>query len=170
LREWKKRGVVFDQRREVSKGHGRTEERTLRTLSDPEINRSAGVDGTVGAAWPGVSQILRIDRERTVKGATTTETTDLITSLSPRDANAKTLLALVRSYWEIENRLHWVRDVTFGEDRSQVRSGSAPPVKAALINRTITLLRRTGVSNIAAALRTYAAHFLQAISLVLSSP
>jgi predicted transposase YbfD/YdcC len=168
-REWKEQGVEFDQSRDVSKGHGRTEERELWAVSDPEVNRSAGTDGTVGASWPGLRQILRLRRERTVKGVTRPETTYLITSLPSGEADAKTLLALVRSYWGIENRLHWVRDVTFGEDRSQVRTGSAPQVKAALTNLTITLLRRSGVSNLAAALRTFSARSLQAINFVLSA-
>jgi hypothetical protein len=105
-REWRERGVVFDRSEEVSKGHGRTEARELRALSDPEVNRNAGADGTVGASWPGLSQILRLRRERTVNGVTRPETTYWITSLSPREADAQTLLALIRAYWGIENRLH----------------------------------------------------------------
>src|SRR4029078_8234945 len=123
----------------------------------PEWNAVAGNAGSRGEAWPHLSQIIRLKRKRTVKGNTTQETVHCITSLSPKDADAERLLAYNRSYWGMENRLHWVREVTFGEDHSQVRSGNAPQVKAALTNLTMTLLRRRKVSNLASALRTYAA-------------
>ncbi len=61
-----------------------------------------------------------------------------------------------RGHWGIENRLHWVRDVTLGEDRCQVRTGSGPQALAAIRNTVIGVLRRAGHANIAAALRTYA--------------
>jgi hypothetical protein len=68
----------------------------------------------------------------------------------------------------IENRLHWVRDVTFDEDRCQVRTGSGPQVMAALRNTAIGLLRLSGVRNIAAASRTCAWHATRTIALVTS--
>ena len=71
-------------------------------------------------------------------------------------ADAARLLTLVRGHWAIENRLHYVRDVTFGEDASQVRSRAAPQVLAALRNVVTGLLRQAGWTNIAAALRHYA--------------
>ena len=67
-----------------------------------------------------------------------------ITSLSPARADAARLLALSRAHWDIENRLHWVRDVTLGEDACRVRTGSAPQVLAACRNAVLTLLRRLG--------------------------
>jgi hypothetical protein len=72
----------------------------------------------------------------------------------------------VRGHWGIENRLHWVRDVTFDEDRCQIRTGAAPQVMAALRNLVIGLFRLSGVRNIAAALRTHAWHAQRAITLV----
>lgn len=168
-REWQEESVVFERYRETSVGHGRGEEREIWTLSDPEINRYTGSGGTVGAAWPHLSQLARLVRKRTVKGRTTTETAYWITSLTPEEAGAKDLLAYTRAYWDIENRLHWVRDVTFGEDRSQVRSGNAPQLKAALTNLALTLLRRNGHKNIAAALRTFAARSRDAVSLIVSA-
>lgn len=89
-----------------------------------------------------------------------------ITSLSPERANAAKLLQLWRGHWAIENRLHWVRDVDLGEDRSQVRKGHAPQVMAALRNVTIGLLRKAGVPNVAAALRRNAAHPEEALALL----
>lgn len=76
-----------------------------------------------------------------------------MTSLSPAQAAPARLLALVRAHWTIENRLHWVRDVTFDEDRSQVRRGAGPQVMATLRNLAISLLRLAGAPLIAPALR-----------------
>jgi hypothetical protein len=67
------------------------------------------------------------------------------------------MIKLWRGHWHIENRLHWVRDVTFDEDRSQVRTGHIAQVMAAFRNVAISLMRLMGASNIAAACRRYAA-------------
>jgi len=107
--------------------------------------------------WPHVAQVCTIERVVTRKGRTTREIGYAITSLRPDQADAARLAALWRGHWSIENRLHWVRDVTFDEDRSQIRTGHAPHVVAALRNTAISILRRAGHTNIAAALRTYAA-------------
>jgi hypothetical protein len=104
-----------------------------------------------------------------VKGVTSVETGYAITSLKPNEANAGRLLRLSRQYWGIENRLHWVRDVTLGEDDSQVRTEAAPQVCAGLRNLVITLLRRSGATNIAAALRTFSGRPRQALALLLAS-
>ena len=74
----------------------------------------------------GVVQGLEITRERTVKGKTTVEVEYGMTSLKPDEADAKRLSDLVREHWRIENELHYVRDVTLGEDACRVRKGSAP--------------------------------------------
>jgi len=76
-----------------------------------------------------------------------------VSSLSQQEASAADLLQYVRSHWEIENRLHYVRDVTFDEDRSQVRRGSGPQMMASLRNIAISLLRMAGATNIASATR-----------------
>jgi hypothetical protein len=78
-----------------------------------------------------------------------------VTSLGPRIPPAR-LLHLWRGHWGIENRLHYVRDVTFGEDASTVRTAAAPEVLAALRNALLTLLHQAGYANIAAALRSFA--------------
>jgi hypothetical protein len=75
-------------------------------------------------------------------------------------------LRLTRHHWGIENRSHWVRDVTFDEDRSQVRCGSTPEVMAALRNAVIGLLRAGGATNIAAACRRCAAQPAHALALI----
>jgi predicted transposase YbfD/YdcC len=82
------------------------------------------------------------------------ETVFCITSLSAQQADATRLLTLNRDHWAIENRLHYVRDRTFDEDRSQVRKRAAPHLMASLRNLAIGLLRLAGAStNIAAASR-----------------
>ena len=81
----------------------------------------------------------------------------LITSVPRERAGAATLLGWARGHWGIENRLHYVRDVTMGEDANRTRSGSGPQALAALRNLAISKLRLDGVTNIAAGLRRNAA-------------
>ncbi len=83
--------------------------------------------------FPRIAQIARLVRTVRTAAKTTTETVYLITSLSPRHADPDRLLALIRGHWRIESR-HWLRDMTFGEDRSPLRSGPAPQIMAACRN------------------------------------
>ena len=115
------------------------------------------------AATPGKG---RVERRRTVKGRVRVEVSYAVTSLSPTVAGADRLLRILQEHWHIENRVHWVRDVTSDEDRSQIRNASAPQVMAALRNLTTTLVRRTGHSNVAAALRRHVAHLSEALALL----
>ena len=104
-----------------------------------------------------------VERRVTRKGATRKELAYAITSLSPAQAGPQELLCLWRGHWEIENRLHYVRDVTMKEDASQVM--------AALRNTTLGLLRQTGTTNIAAALRHYGYKPLETLALLgISAP
>jgi hypothetical protein len=103
--------------------------------------------------WPGVGQVCRVERVVKKAGVQTREVAYAITSVGPEWAGAAELLGWWRGHWGIENRLHWVRDVTLGEDGSRIRTGSAPQVMAALRNAAVSLLRLLGVSNIAEALR-----------------
>jgi hypothetical protein len=114
----------------IDKGHGRVEKRTLRTTTIL----------TVHERWQGLAQGFELTRERRIQGKTTTEIVYGITSLMPAQANAKRLLSLVRDHWRIENSLHYVRDVTMGEDASRVRKGNAPQVLAGLRNAVVHLL------------------------------
>ena len=77
-----------------------------------------------------------------------------ITSRDAANASPQALQEFVRGHWSIENRCHWVRDVTFDEDRSQVRTGSGPQVMASLRNLAISIHRLNGATNIAAATRS----------------
>ena len=102
-----------------------------------------------------MGQVCCVERTRRHKGRETVERAYAITSLPPERAGAARLLDIWRGHWGIENRLHWVRDVVFGEDQSQVRTGSAPQLLAALRNLVIGVFRLGGVTNISAALRHY---------------
>jgi predicted transposase YbfD/YdcC len=116
--------------------------------------------------WPGAVQVFQIHRVRHLPDKVEQETVYGITSLSPHQANAERLLQLVRGHWEIENRLHWVRDVTLGEDACRVRSGGAPQFLAALRNAVVHLLEEVKASSKAAATRRLAIKPLEAVLLV----
>jgi predicted transposase YbfD/YdcC len=108
-------------------------------------------------AWiefDGAAQVAQLRRTVTKKGKKTVEVVYIITS--DRDAGPAALAAWVRSHWEIENKLHWVRDVTYQEDKSLVRTRNAPRVMATLRSLAISLLRLDGQANIAAANRHHA--------------
>ena len=145
----------------------------LWALADPVLNAYVGSSGEVGTPWPAVAQVCRLERRRTVcQGGvlhTSTEVTYLITSRPAAQADATILLARDRGHWGIENKVHYVRDVTFGEDASHIRTGAAPQVRSACTNLVMALLRRTGATNLAAALRTYAARPHAAVHLLLSA-
>ena len=142
--EWRARGAKLTVWADapVKRRHGRLERRELWALADPELNGYVGSAGTVGEAWPHLQQVCRLERQRVVKGKKQVAVSYAISSLPATDADARRLLSLSRGHWGIENRLHWVRDVTFDEDRSQVRTGAAPQVLAGLRNLVISLVRR----------------------------
>ena len=144
--------------RTVDLGHGRIEQRNL-TTSEALVGYSD---------WPGLAQVFELGRHVMFPktGQERVEVVYGVTSLRPEQAPPERLLALVRGQWQIENKSHWGRDVTFDEDRSQVRCGNIPQVMAALRNTTIGLLRCAGHSNIAAACRRLAAQPLQALALI----
>jgi hypothetical protein len=89
-----------------------------------------------------------------------------VTRLPLERADAAQWLALVRGQWHIEHQSHWVRDVTFDEDRSPVRCGNIPQVMAGLRNTVIGLMRWAGYTNIAAACRRFAAQPALALELI----
>jgi predicted transposase YbfD/YdcC len=126
--------------------HGRREVRTLWAIESVDLNQYVGSSGEVGKPWPGVAQVCRIQRvvsrkdRKSGEPRVTAEVGYAITSLDGRRANAGDLLARWQVHWHIENRDHWVRDVTFGEDRSQIHLGQAPEVFSILRNAAISLL------------------------------
>jgi predicted transposase YbfD/YdcC len=128
-----------------SHGHGRHDIRRLQAVT---------CLGPLVLDFPHASQALRIRRRRynPATGRWSTVTVYAITSLNAAQARPADLADWLRGHWLIEV-LHHIRDVTFGEDASQVRTGNAPQTMAALRNTVISLLRLTGVTNIAKALR-----------------
>lgn len=106
--------------------------------------------------WPGLKQVCRLERTTTRRGQRTVEVQYAITSASRPRADAARLLARWQGHWGIENRLHWVRDVTFGEDQCRVKLGRAPQNLAAFRNVALTLLRLAGIREIAPTLREFA--------------
>jgi predicted transposase YbfD/YdcC len=134
------------------------------------LDSEEGEAGTI-AGWPALAQVCRIHREVEYVsgarvGATREEWAYALTSLPPEQADAARLEQLWRGHWQIENGLHYVRDVTLGEDACQVRSGHAPANLAACRNAALNLLRRHGVTNVAAALRRHAMYPAQALALM----
>lgn len=100
-----------------------------------------------------MGQVCRLERLVRRDGKETREVAYAITSAGPEWADAQTLLDWWRGHWSIENRVHWVRDTTMGEDKSRIRTDAAPEVMAGLRNAAISFLRLSGLGNIAAALR-----------------
>jgi predicted transposase YbfD/YdcC len=133
---------------EHDKGHGRRETRALQVIcaASPRL------------PFPHARQALRIHRERVdlITGELSREVVFAVTDLGFQTAKPPQLAALVRGHWMIENRVHLVRDVTFAEDASSVRTGTAPRVMATLRNIAIGLTRLGGHTNIAAATRQLA--------------
>jgi Transposase DDE domain len=127
----------------LTKGHGRIERRTVRTTT--LLNDYLD--------WPAIGQVFWLRRERTVNGVTSVEDLYGISSLSRERADAGRFLELLREHWGIENGLHYVRDVTLGEDASRVRKGSSGSVLAGLRNAALVLLGRLGLPSIAEAIR-----------------
>ncbi|WP_206686266.1 ISAs1 family transposase [Kribbella qitaiheensis] len=119
--------------------------------------------------FAGATQIAQVRRTVTRNGKKTIEVVYLTTSAGHQQAPPATLTAWVRGHWGIENRLHWIRDVTYDEDRSQVRTGNSPQVMATLRNTAISLLRLTGTDNIAQRLRHHARDPKTILNLLLTS-
>jgi len=137
---------VADRTRD--RAHGRIEIRTLQAVSVRHFG------------FPHASQVLQVTRKTRDLDAhprrCKTVVVYAITSLPFEVARPARLADLLRAHWTIENGLHWVRDVTFAEDHSQVRTGAAPNAMAVLRNLAIGVLCRAGPVNVAAALRHHA--------------
>jgi len=125
--------------------HGRRATRTIKAVTAP-----------TWVSFAAAAQVAQIRRTVTRAGKKSVEVVYLITSADHTAAPPATLAAWVQGHWAIENKLHWVRDVTFDEDRSTVRTGHAPRIMATPRNTAISLLRLDGWTNIAQALRHHA--------------
>ena len=117
---------------------------------------------------PGLKQVYQycVERKHIATGETTHQTQYGITSLAPTDASAEDLLKLRRGHWTIENKLHWIRDVVFDEDTSEVRTATLPHVMAALRNTALAVLRFAGHTQITEALRCFTAKPKLAVKLI----
>lgn len=118
--------------------------------------------------FPHVAQVCRIEREviEGKSGKCRRETVFAITSLRPEQAEPMRLLTLNRGHWNIENRSHWVRDVTFNEGRARIRTDNGPAMMACLRNFAIALARLSGFTNIASALRAFASQPRRALAAI----
>jgi predicted transposase YbfD/YdcC len=141
---WRQVPVADDTR---ERGHGRDERRVMKVTAV-----------AAGLAFPHAAQAIQVVRRRRISGRKkwSRETVYAITSLTATQASPAELADIVRGHWAIEDRLHWVRDMDYDEDRSQIRTASAPRVMATLRNLAITILRLAGHASIAAALRYHA--------------
>lgn len=141
--EWSQTTAVCDER-----GHGRTERRTIRTAPADDV------------LFPGARQVFRLRRD--VGGLdgvwTGKEIVFGVVSMPPDLAGPEHINYYERSHWVVENRLHWVRDVTFHEDSSQLRTGTAPRAMATFRNLAISAFRLAGRANIAHARRDLLNH------------
>lgn len=147
--------------RETDNSHGRTVTRTYKVIT------IAG-----GILFPHAAQAIQITRTRKRKNGShraKRETVYAITSLTAEQARPAELARYTRGHWHVENKLHWVRDVTMGEDASRITTGGGPRVMAGIRNLAISLLRLAGRTNIAQALRHNARKPKRAVKLVLTS-
>jgi predicted transposase YbfD/YdcC len=150
----------FQEAQTWDRRRGRVEHRLIRVSTE--------MNPYLASTWPLIAQVAQVTRTVTKQGQTTTDIVYLITDLHPLEASPERLLALVRGHWSIENGSHYVRDVSFQEDRSRLRTGSAPQLLAACRNLVITLIHRSGSSQISAARRAFSYHPQQALALLCS--
>jgi hypothetical protein len=151
------RGLDFRTTQQVNKGHGRLERRVL----------TASAELRDYLDFPGIQQVFRLERHRLVlrTGRLTTEVIYGVTSLTPKQASPDQLLLLCREHWAIENNLHRVRDVEFGEDACHTWHRNGARVLALCRDLVLGVLRAFGYSNIREARQHFAARPLQALGL-----
>ncbi len=132
-------------------------DKTRATAHGREEIRRIKVATVAGLAFPHAGQALQIVRRRRsmTTGKVTLERVYAVTSLAAHQAHAAEIARRVRGHWGIENKIHHVRDTTFAEDASRVRTGTAPRAMATLRNLAIGALRLTGCDNFAAGLRRH---------------
>ena len=152
----------FKTARTVNKDHGRLEVRTLTASSMLKDYLD----------WPYLEQVFKLERRfiDLKTGEITTQTRYGLTSLSSHQASPEQLLDHVRTYWGIENGLHYRRDVTFKEDQCRLRTGHAARTMATLNNLVLALILRQGYSNVPEARRKFAARPLDALKLIFQQP
>jgi predicted transposase YbfD/YdcC len=145
---------------EAGRSHGRAEKRILKAVTV-----------AAGLAFSHARQAIQITRKTRRPGKTRwrTETACAICSLPAVQAQPAQLATWIRGHWKTGNQLHWVRDVTFGEDLPQARTGTGPHAMASLRNLVISILRLAGHASIARALRHTARDPARAVRLVMNT-
>jgi predicted transposase YbfD/YdcC len=153
---WHAPELAREQAQTTEKGHGRLEQRTLTAIVDDH--------GFID--WPGLRQVFKLERKvtETATGVISVDEVVGITSLSPEIASAKRLLEWTRSYWGIENGLHYRRDVTLDEDSTRMSSSALAETMAVLNNFVIGLMSKLGFRNLASAQRIFDARFTIALA------
>jgi predicted transposase YbfD/YdcC len=146
-------------------GHAETIEKSHGRIETRQIETTASLSELLTPDWAGLAQVCRITRERIVRGKKTIETVYAITSHSAEQAGPAELLALSRAHWGIENKLHYVRDVTCREDQARAHAGHAPQVLAAFRNTALTIIRRLGYKAVEG-FEHFAEHRLAAVAAV----
>jgi predicted transposase YbfD/YdcC len=123
----------------------------------PGIFFAAVIAVAAGLAFLRAVRAIQIIRRRKLgSGKWSAQTSYAVISLTATQVSAAGFAAIIRGRWAIEDRLHWVRDMDFDEDRSQVRTASGPRIMAALRNLAIAILQLAGHASIAAAIRHHA--------------
>jgi hypothetical protein len=120
--------------------------------------------------WQGIEQVFRLERTRLIlkTGAIEQEVVYGLSSLPMRQAPPARMLSLIRDHWAIENKLHYRRDGSLGEDACQTHTGPVPGLLAQLNSTVLSLMDRAGVLNVARQMRYFDAHPEQALALVLT--
>jgi predicted transposase YbfD/YdcC len=143
---------------QIEKGHGRLERRQITT--SPDLNDYLRRD------WGEVGQVFRVERERTSKDQHSFEVVYGWTSLSPQRCSPQRLAQVIRAHWAVENRLHWRRDATLGEDRCGVRFPPVAQLLAVLNTVVLSLMDLHHVPNVARQRRRFASHPHEALAWV----
>jgi predicted transposase YbfD/YdcC len=117
----------------ADKGHGRIEVRQCRLSTDIDWLRVRHPE------WKNMGSIVAINSERIIGDTTAQETRYFISS---SQATASQMLAAVRLHWGIENQLHWVLDMTFGEDQCRIRKDNAPTNVAIIRHAALNMIRQ----------------------------
>ena len=142
----------------IEKGHGRLERRHITT--SPDLNDYLYRD------WGEVGQVFRLQRERTIKEKHSVEVIYGWTTLSEKCCCPQRLLGLTRAHWAVENRLHWRRDATLGEDDCGVRLPPVAQMLSVLNTVVLSLMDRHQVTNVARQIRRFVSHPDEALAWV----
>lgn len=129
---------------EINKGHGRIEKRTVSICQNLSGIRK----------WPGLQTLIRVDSEpQLTKGGLTIVITEVRYYIASFQATAEEFARRIRGYWGVENKVHYVRDVTQGEDKSRIRTTPLPQILAVARNFALNLYRAHLFENMAQAQR-----------------